>query len=147
VLKYSFLSALGRRCICDEPLVCRCPSTSGSASSMTDMTDVTSATSLKLLNDILLGHHATRTRISVFHADLQTIQRSLELHAIPCARLNLVQCRRIFLHHIASGACVDHSVDSSVSPRPDHSACRALSPDFKSRYVKSRVEHSPLHRQ
>jgi hypothetical protein len=99
---------------------------------MTDMTDMTGATSLKLLNDILLGHHATPTRISVFHADLQTIQRSLELHAIPCARLNLVQCRHILLHHIGSGACIDNSVDSSVSPRPDRSACRALSEDFKS---------------
>ncbi|KAF7371926.1 hypothetical protein MVEN_00050300 [Mycena venus] len=66
--------------ICDEPLVCRCPSTSNSQLSDTSMTDLPS---LKLLYDIFLGHHSTCTRISVFHADLYTIQRSLDLHAIP----------------------------------------------------------------
>jgi hypothetical protein len=54
-------------------------------------------------------HHATFSHISVFHADLQTIQKSLELHAIPHADMNLVQCGRVLLHHLASGACADYT--------------------------------------
>jgi hypothetical protein len=86
-------------------------------------------TSLNLLRDILLGHHITRSRISVFHADLPTIQRSLELHAIPHAGLTLVQCQRLLLHHITTGACANHAVDASLSPRLDRSTCRVLCQD------------------
>lgn len=93
---------------------------------------MTTMTSLNLLRDILLGHHVTRSRISVFHADLPTIQRSLDLHAIPHVGLSIVQCRRLLLHHITTGACADHAVDASQSPRPDRSACRALCQDFQS---------------
>lgn len=56
---------------------------------------MTPLTSLTLLRDILLGHHVTRSRISVFHADLSTIQRSLDLHAVPHATLQISrQCPR-----------------------------------------------------
>jgi hypothetical protein len=137
----TFLPAPARRCVCDEPLVCRCPSTSGflpSAASLTSMT------SFDLLRDILLGHHVTRSRISLFHADLSTIQRSLDLHAIPHAAMTLVQCRWTLPHHIATGACTDYAVDTSSSPRPDRSACRALSRDFESAAHKVGLSHSPL---
>jgi hypothetical protein len=86
-------------------------------------------TSLNHLRDILLGHHATCSRISVFHADL--LQRSLELHTIPHAGLTLVQCQRL-LHHITTEACANHAVDASLSPRLDRSACRVLCQDFES---------------
>jgi hypothetical protein len=33
-----------------------------------------------------------------------------------------VQCQRFLLHHIATGACVDYAVNSSLSLRPDRSA-------------------------
>jgi hypothetical protein len=89
-------------------------------------------TSLNLLRDILLGHHVTCSRIFVFHADLPTIQRSLELHAIPHAGLTLVQCRRLLLHHITTGACANHAVDALLSPHPDRSTCRVLCQDFES---------------
>ncbi|KAJ6612472.1 hypothetical protein B0H10DRAFT_1952274 [Mycena sp. CBHHK59/15] len=46
--------------------------------------------------------------------------------------MTLVQCRRVLLHHLATGACADHAVDASSSPRPDRSACHALSQDFES---------------
>lgn len=127
-LRTHILPAPARSCVCDEPLVCRCPSTSGSQLSTAFMTPLTLLT---LLRDILLGHHVTRSRISVFHADLSTIQRSLDLHAVPHASMTLVQCRRALLHHIASGACTDYQVDAVSSPRPDRTACRALSQDFK----------------
>jgi hypothetical protein len=39
-------------------------------------------TSLNIIRDIFFGHFVTHSRISVFHADLPTIQRSLGLHAI-----------------------------------------------------------------
>lgn len=93
---------------------------------------MTNMTLLKLLRDIFLGHHATRSRISVFHADLPTIQRSLGLHAIPYAGLTLIQCRRVLLHHIVTGAWAGYLVDAAVSPQPDCSACHALSQDFSS---------------
>jgi hypothetical protein len=47
------------------------------------------------------------SRISVFHSDLVAIQKSLQLHAIPTEGLSLTQCRRILLHHIATGAFFD----------------------------------------
>jgi hypothetical protein len=64
-------------------------------------------TSLNLLRDILLGHHITCSHISIFHADLPTIQQSLDLHAIPRAGLTPIQCRRL-LHHITTEACADY---------------------------------------
>lgn len=83
---------------------------------------------LTLLRDILLGHHVTLSRISVFHPDLSTIQRSLDLHN----GLSLIQCRRLLLHDITTGACADHVMDASLSPRPDRPACRALCEEFES---------------
>jgi hypothetical protein len=38
----------------------------------------------------------------------------------------------VLIHHIATGACADHTVDSFVFPRPDRSACRALCENFES---------------
>jgi hypothetical protein len=67
-------------------------------------------TSLNLLCDVMLGNHVTRSRISVFHADLPAIQQSLDLHAVPHAGLTLIQCQYL-LHHIIAGACADHVVD------------------------------------
>ena len=67
---------------------------------------------LTLLRDILLGHHVALSRISVFHPDLSTIQRSLDLHN----GLSLIQCRRLLLHDITTGACADHVMDASLSP-------------------------------
>ncbi|KAJ7439569.1 hypothetical protein B0H11DRAFT_2205761 [Mycena galericulata] len=122
-------NAPGRNCTCSTPSACQCPSTSAIPSSMT--TSDCSMTSLNIIRDILFGHHTTRSRISVFHADLLMIQRSLELHAVPHAGMTLLQCRRVLLHHITTGACADHAVDASVSPRPDRSACRALCQDFE----------------
>jgi hypothetical protein len=81
-------------------------------------------TSFNIIRDILLGRH------TVFHSDLPSLKRSLELHAIPTSGMSLTQCRRVLLHHIAAGACADHAVDVSVNPRPDRSACRALCQDF-----------------
>jgi hypothetical protein len=96
-------------------------------------------TSLNIILDIFFRHHVAHSRISVFHTDLSTIQRALLLHAIPHTNLNLIQCRRLLIHHIATGACADHAVDASTSPRPDHSACRALCQDFDSAAHMSKV--------
>jgi hypothetical protein len=100
-----FVPGPGCSCACDEPMVCCCSSTSGFRP---PDAFTTSMTSLNLLHDIFLGHHST------------------------CSRISIMQCRRILLHHIATGACVDYVVDASVSPRPDHSAFRALSHDVES---------------
>ncbi|KAJ7822190.1 hypothetical protein B0H14DRAFT_2598709 [Mycena olivaceomarginata] len=89
-------------------------------------------TSSMIIRDILLGHHVSRSRISVFHSDLHTIQRSLDLNAIPHANMTLVQCRHALLHHITTGACADHTVDAGIAPRPDRSACCVLCQDFES---------------
>jgi hypothetical protein len=85
-----FQSASGHGCGCDEPLLCRRQSTSVSVPFTASMTTMT----LMIIRDILLGHHVTRSRISVFNSDLQTIQQSLDLHAIPHTNMTLVQCRR-----------------------------------------------------
>lgn len=69
-----------RVCDCDELPACRCPSTSSSVRQPEFMTPMTS---LNVIRDVFLGHHATRSCIYVFHADLQTIHRALDLHAIP----------------------------------------------------------------
>jgi hypothetical protein len=36
------------------------------------------------------------------------------------------------LHRITTGACADHTVDASIAPRPDRSACRVVYKDFES---------------
>jgi hypothetical protein len=61
---------------------------------------VTLMTFSMIIRNILLGHCVTRSCISVFHSDLHTIQRSLDLHAIPHANMTLVQCWHALLHHI-----------------------------------------------
>ena len=83
--------------------------------------------SLNIIRDILLHHHTTHARISVFHSDLPAMQTSLRLHAIPSDGLSLTQCRHVLLHHITTGACEHHVL---ATLRPDRSACRALSRDF-----------------
>ncbi|KAJ6605893.1 hypothetical protein B0H10DRAFT_2075484 [Mycena sp. CBHHK59/15] len=67
---------------------------------------------LPILRDIFLGHHATRSRISIFHSDLPTIKTALELHSIPSHNMSLIECRRALLHHILSGACADYENDA-----------------------------------
>jgi hypothetical protein len=89
-------------------------------------------TSLNLIRDIFFTYHTKLSRISVFHADLPTIQRALDLHTIPHSDMNLVQCRRVLIHHIVAGACADYDVDASLTSPPDHSACCALCQDFNS---------------
>ncbi|KAJ7465543.1 hypothetical protein FB451DRAFT_1561364, partial [Mycena latifolia] len=84
-----------RVCDCDELSACRCPSTSSSVRHPEFMTPMTS---LNIIRDVFLGHHATRSRISVFHADLQTIHRALDLHAIPYLNLTLIECRQVLIH-------------------------------------------------
>ncbi|KAJ6555495.1 hypothetical protein B0H10DRAFT_2122915 [Mycena sp. CBHHK59/15] len=69
-------------------------------------------TSLSILRDIFLGHHATRSRISIFHSDLPTIKTALVLHSIPSHNMSLIECRRALLHHILSGACADYENDA-----------------------------------
>lgn len=101
-------------CLCDEPSLCHCSSTSVSLPSTASMTHMTSSNPLR---DMLLRHHVTHSRTSVFHLDMPTIPRSLHFHAIPHARLSSVQCRRRLLH-IMMGACADHAVDTSLSLPP-----------------------------
>ncbi|KAJ6542111.1 hypothetical protein B0H10DRAFT_2137028 [Mycena sp. CBHHK59/15] len=43
---------------------------------------------LPILRDIFLGHHATRSRISIFHSDLPTIKTALEL-SIPSHNITM----------------------------------------------------------
>ncbi|KAJ7198225.1 hypothetical protein C8J57DRAFT_1262460 [Mycena rebaudengoi] len=74
---------------------------------------------------------------------LQQIRRSLDLHAIPHVKLNLLQCRHLLIHHIATGTCADFDIDSSTSPRPDRSACRALCQDFASPGMMSATVLNP----
>ncbi|KAK7029247.1 hypothetical protein R3P38DRAFT_2524753, partial [Favolaschia claudopus] len=59
----------------------------------------------EIIHDIFLGHHSTRARTSVFHADLTVIQHSLTLHGIPHQDMTLIQCRRALIHHIITGTC------------------------------------------
>jgi uncharacterized protein (DUF2267 family) len=86
---------------------------------------------MNIIRVIFLGHHVTRSRISVFNADLPTIRRALYLHTIPHTNLHLIQCQRMFLHHITTGSCAEHAVDVSTSPHPDRSVHRALCQDFE----------------
>ncbi|KAJ7234431.1 hypothetical protein C8J57DRAFT_1531590 [Mycena rebaudengoi] len=87
--------------------------------------------SLNILRDIFTARHSTHSRISVFYSDLPTIHRALELHAIPHYEMTLIQCRHALIHHLATGACVDHQSDVLATARPDRSACHALAQDFK----------------
>ncbi|KAK6988531.1 hypothetical protein R3P38DRAFT_3443898, partial [Favolaschia claudopus] len=79
-----------------------------------------------IIHDIFLGHHSTRARTSVFHADLPSIQHALSLHGIPHQDMTLMQCRRALIHHIITGTCFDNPANhESSSPRPELATCRA----------------------
>lgn len=91
-----------------------------------------STTSRSILRDIFLGHHSTRSRTSIFHADLPAIKHALDLHAIPHNDMTLIECRRALLHHIISGSCADYAIDASSHPRPQRTGCRCIAHDFES---------------
>ncbi|KAJ6612624.1 hypothetical protein B0H10DRAFT_2436897, partial [Mycena sp. CBHHK59/15] len=76
-----------------------CRPGSEASSSKTTIPSEPSTTSLNILRDILLGHHYTCSRISVFHADLPALKIALELHAIPHHNMSLIECRHALLHH------------------------------------------------
>ena len=61
---------------------------------------------LNIIRDIFLGHHTTRSRTSVFHADLPAIQHALALHGIHHHDMPLIDCRHALIHHIITGAFV-----------------------------------------
>lgn len=45
--------------------------------------------------------------------------------------MTLIQCKHALIHHISAGACADYRVvDADITPRPDRSACRAISAVF-----------------
>ncbi|KAJ6613003.1 hypothetical protein B0H10DRAFT_2050067 [Mycena sp. CBHHK59/15] len=91
----------------------RIPGNGAEASSSRDtLPSLPQKTSLSILRDIFLGHHATCSRISIFHSDLPTIKTALELHSIPSHNMSLIECRRALLHHILSGACADYENDA-----------------------------------
>ncbi|KAF8170541.1 hypothetical protein K438DRAFT_2024370, partial [Mycena galopus ATCC 62051] len=81
-------------CVCVDQHLCRCASTSAIPMNNTHIK------SSNTIHDIFLGHHSTRARTSVFHADLTVIQHALVLHGIPHQNMSLVQCRRALIHHI-----------------------------------------------
>jgi hypothetical protein len=107
---------------------CGCASTSAATHSHVSKIP---STSLNILRDIFTAHHYTRSRISAFHSDLDTIQHALTLHTVPHHNMNLVQCRQALIHHLITGACVDHSSDITPSSRLDRSTCRAVAQDFE----------------
>ena len=83
------------------------PSMSASGPSLSPSgEDYMSMTSLQLLNNIFLGHHAHSTRISVFQWSISNTACPW-LHALPFTNLNLIQCRRVLIHHIVTRACAD----------------------------------------
>ncbi|KAJ7906873.1 hypothetical protein B0H13DRAFT_2333021 [Mycena leptocephala] len=102
------------------------------SSSRDTLSSLPQKTSLNILRNIFLGHHATRSRISIFHSDLPTIKTALELHSIPSHDMSLIECRRTLLHHIISGACADYNNDAVAHPRPQRATCRAIAHDFLS---------------
>jgi hypothetical protein len=76
---YSILPAAGHSCICDEPLVCRCASTSASETTAILMTHMTSMNYLLIYCLDAMAH----SRISVFHASLRVARHPTGLPIIP----------------------------------------------------------------
>jgi hypothetical protein len=67
--------------------------------------------SANIIHAIFIGHHTTRARTSVFHADLSAIRHALLLHGIPHNDMSLFQCRQALIHHIIT-ACFDNPSNS-----------------------------------
>ena len=97
---------------------------------------------MTLIQEVFPGHHVTRTRTSVFHTYLSSIQHALNLHGISHIDLPLLEARRVLIHHLASGDCANYKVDASATPRPDRSACRVFAKAFESSSV---IEQVVLH--
>ncbi|KAJ7898197.1 hypothetical protein B0H14DRAFT_2675275, partial [Mycena olivaceomarginata] len=107
-------------CVCIDQSACRCPSTSH------NMLNNVPLNATNIIRDIFLGHHATRVRTSVFHADLPALQHALALHGIPYADMNLSQCRHALIHHIITGTCFENPSNArdASSMRHELAACR-----------------------
>ena len=132
-----------RPCVCSELSSCQCASTSISDCIPDHMT-APIMTSFNIIRDILLGRHTTCSRVSVFHSDLPSLKRSLELHAIPISGMSLTQCRRVLLQYC------DWSLRRSCRGCVSQSQARLLSLSssvpglwLRSRNVESSFEYCP----
>jgi hypothetical protein len=72
-------------------------------------------TSFNIIRDILFGCHTTRSRVSVFHSDLPSLERSVELHTILTSGMSLTHCRRVLLHR----GCMESRSTTLFSERFD----------------------------
>ncbi|KAJ7258656.1 hypothetical protein C8J57DRAFT_1644624 [Mycena rebaudengoi] len=114
-------------CVCPGSSPGACASTSTAVHSHVSKP---STPSFNILRDIFTAHHCTHSRISVFYSDLKAIQRALALHTVPHQNMSLVQCRQALIHHLITGACVDHMVDIDSTTKLDRSTCCAVAKDF-----------------
>jgi hypothetical protein len=90
--------------------------------------------SVKIINDVFLGHRSTRSHISVFHPELSVVQHSLSLHGIPHHNMNLLECCYALIHHIITGACYDNPDNAKDAPssHSELATCRAMLRGFSS---------------
>ncbi|KAJ6592649.1 hypothetical protein B0H19DRAFT_1245492 [Mycena capillaripes] len=88
--------------------------------------------SLNILRDIFTAHYRTHSRISVFHLNLPTIKTALALQTVPHHDMSLSQCRQALIHHLVSGACVEHKSDVHLHSKLDRSTCAVIAEEFES---------------
>ena len=90
-------------------------------------------TGMLLLQDILLKKKITGVRASVFTTEISQLQSILRLHGFSYLPDTVRQCKIVILQHLLNGDCMryDHLCHSTGNtPRPDRTACRALSSGF-----------------
>ncbi|KAJ7204982.1 hypothetical protein GGX14DRAFT_397918 [Mycena pura] len=116
-------------CVCHDASAPGCPSTSAAVH---EHAPAPPTSSLNILRDIFIAHYRTHSRISVFHSDLPAIKNALALHAVPHNNMNLIQCRHALIHHLVSGACVEHKSDVLPHSKLDRSTCAVIAEEFDS---------------
>jgi len=86
-----------------------------------------------LLQDILLKKKITGVCALVFTNEISQLQSILRLHGFSYVPDTVRQCKIVILQHLLNGDCMryDHLCHSTGNaPRPDRTACRALSGRF-----------------
>jgi hypothetical protein len=88
---------------------------------------------LILLKDVLLRRFRTGVRASIFSDDPSQLQSILKIHGLSHGPSTIRQSKIMILQHLLNGDCMRYGHlchNTEDTPRPDCTACRALSAGF-----------------
>ncbi|KAJ7211753.1 hypothetical protein GGX14DRAFT_394071 [Mycena pura] len=101
-------------------------SVSQSADAAVLSSEAVASVGLSILYDNFFAFNKSRSRTSIFDANLRKIHHLMALHGLRNSPENIVECRRILISHLLTGACAEFNIHGPNGP---HSACRKVCED------------------